>query len=289
MERADAGRHLRAHRRVTRLEAEAVRGRDGVDSDVAAALSQRIEHERAIVLELARGLLLAQHVRADQPERPVVGHDPDRHERPDPLAELMRVEPADRDDAPPLAELVPAAHVPLRRVVEHALRCGEQPDQPGEPVDLLARVVGEVPELDAVERLAVEGAIRHPGPPEPDRALGERVRREPEAARVAHRPRDRARVQAAAAHVVVDAERQVVVAPDRRDLVAGEQEHVAVPALLAEPPRSHRVVVCEQHDVRAGARGRSRDLGHGARAVGVRRVEVDHTGQVVHSPQLHSS
>jgi hypothetical protein len=89
--------------------------------------------------------------------------------------------------------------------------------------------------------------------------------------------------------VVVDAEREIVVTGRGRDLVAREQQHVAVPALLAEPPGGHRVVVREQHDVRAGARRRAGDLGDRPGPVGMGRVEMDHAGEVVHSPQLHSS
>ena len=110
------------------------------------------------------------------------------------------------------------------------------------------------------------------------------MRGEAEAARVAHRPRDPAGVEAAVADHLVDAEGQVVVLAERRDLLAGEQEHVAVPALLAAPLGLQRVVVGEQHHVGLRARRRPRDLGHGSGPVGVCRVQVDHAGEVVHIP-----
>ena len=122
-----------------------------------------------------------------------------------------------------------------------------------------------------------------PGPLEALRPLGERVGGEAEAAGVPHRPRDLARVEAAVPDLRVDPEGEVVVALQRRHLLAGEQQHVAVPALLAVPLRRERVVVGEQHHVGARPRRRARDLPNGPGAVGVRRVEVDHTGEVVHS------
>ena len=150
--------------------------------------------------------------------------------------------------------------------------------------DALAGVVRGVPELDAVQRVAVEPAERHAGPPEPRRALGERVRGEPEPAGIPHRAGDAARVQAAVPDLRVDPEGEVVVAPERRDLLARQQQHVAVPALLAAPPGLERVVVGEQHDVRPRPRSGARDLGHRAGPVGMGRVKVDHTGEVVHWP-----
>jgi hypothetical protein len=280
---------LAAHRHVGRLEAEAACGRHRVDRDEAAALAQRAEDELAVPLQLARRRLLAQDVGADEPERAVVGHHPNRHDGTDPLAELVRVQPADRDHAPCPAQLVPAAHVALGRMVEHALRRQEEPDQRGDAADLLPGVVGEVPQLDPVEGVAVEAPVRHARPPEARRSLRERVRGEPEPAGVADRSRDRAGVAAAMAHVLLDAEGQVVVAAERRDLIAREQEHVAVPALLPEPPGRERVVVREQYDIRARPRGRAGDLRDRAGPVRMGRVEMDHRGEVVHSPQLHTS
>ena len=229
-----------------------------------------------------RRRLAAQHVRADVAEAAVVRHHAHRHHGPDPLPELVRVEAADRDHAPLAAELVPAPHVALGRMVEHAPGRGEEADQRRDAADPLAGVVGEAPQLDAVKRVAVEAAERHAGPLEAHGALGERMRGEAEAARVADRPRDPAGVEAAVADLLVDPERQVVVAPERRDLLARQQQHVAVPALLAAPPRLERVVIGEQHHVGLRAGRRPRDLGHRPGPVRVRRVQVDHAGEVVH-------
>ena len=94
----------------------------------------------------------------------MVGHHAHGHEAADALPELVRVEAADRDHAPLAAELVPAPHVALGRVVERARRRREEADQRADPVDLLAGVVREVPQLDPVERVAVEPAERDAGP-----------------------------------------------------------------------------------------------------------------------------
>jgi hypothetical protein len=223
-------------------------------------------------------------VRADEPERAVVGHDAQRDDGTDTLAELVRVEAADRDDAPLAAELVPAANVGFRRMVEDPPGRGEEADQGRDAADALTGVGGEAPQLDAVHGLAVEAPERHSRALEADRALGERVRREAEAARVPHRARDRARVEAAMADLLVDSEGQVVVAPERRDLLTGQEQDVAVPALLAAPLRLERVVVGQEHHVRPRPRGRARDLGHRPGPVRVRRVDVGHAGEVVHGP-----
>ena len=68
----------------------------------------------------------------------------------------------------------------------------------------------------------------------------------------------------------------------RRHLLADEQEHVAVPTLLAVVARRQCVVVGEQNDVDLGLRGRTHDLGHRAGPIGPGRVDVDDTGQVAH-------
>jgi hypothetical protein len=167
-------------------------------------------------------------------------------------------------------------------VVEDTARRGEEPDQRGDARDALPGVVREAPELDPVERVAVEPAVRHPGTPEADRSLGERVRREAEPAAVADSPRDRAGVEAAVLDVLVEPEREQVVATERRHLLARQQQDVAVPALLAELPGGDRVVVGEEDDVGARPRGGAGDLAHGPGPVGVRRVDVDHAGKVVH-------
>jgi hypothetical protein len=108
------------------------------------------------------------------------------------------------------------------------------------------------------------------------------VRCEAEAAGGAHRGADAGGVEAGVVDLLVDPEREVVVAPPRRDLLAHEQQDVPVPALLAVALGRERVVVGEQHDVRAGAPPRPRDLPHRARAVRVGGVQMDDAGQVVH-------
>ena len=80
----------------------------------------------------------------------------------------------------------------------------------------------------------------------------------------------------------VHAEGQAVVAPRGRDLLAHQQEHAVVPALVALAPGLERVVVGEHHHVHPGAAAGPDDLAHGAGAVRVERVQVDHAGQVVH-------
>jgi hypothetical protein len=73
------------------------------------------------------------------------------------------------------------------------------------------------------------------------------MRGEAEPAGVATARDDPARVQPAVTDFRVDPEREVVVAPERRDLVPRQEQHVAVPALLSAPPRLERVVVGQQH------------------------------------------
>jgi len=63
--------------------------------------------------------------------------------------------------------------------------------------------------------------------------------------------------------------------------VTGEHQRGAMPAPLAGAARGKGVVVCEQHHVRASLLGGPRDLGHGAGAIGVRGVQMQHAGEVV--------
>ena len=122
-------------------------------------------------------------------------------------------------------------------------------------------------------------------PLEAPRALRPRVRCEADPARVGDRPADRVRVEALMVDRLVEPEREQVVAPPRRHLDAREQQHLAVPALLAAPPRLERVVVGQQHDVHLRAPARAGYLPDGAGAVRVGRVQMDHAGEVVHPPR----
>src|SRR4029079_1644051 len=79
----------------------------------------------------------------------------------------------------------------------------------------------------------------------------ERVRAEAEAAGGFNRLAD-VRPRHARVDLLVDAEREEVVAVGGRDLFADEDEHVVVPALLAAALGLERVVVGEQHYVDAG-------------------------------------
>ncbi len=211
-QRAPARGRLASHRHVVGLEAKAASRCHGIHGDVAAARSQGVEDELAIPLELVHRRPAAEDVGADVAEAAVVGHHPHRHHRADPLAELVRIEAADRHHTPLLAELVPASHVALGRVVEHASGRGEEADHLGDAGEALPGVVGEAPQLDPVKRVAVEPAERHAGSLEAREALRERMRREAEAACVADRSRDAAGVETAVADLLVDAEGQVVVA-----------------------------------------------------------------------------
>jgi hypothetical protein len=107
------------------------------------------------------------------------------------------------------------------------------------------------------------------------------VRGEAETAGVADRPADPTGVEAAVADLLVDAEGEIVVSPQRRHLLPDEHEHVAVPALLAMTLRRERVVVGEQHHVHLRPRGGARDLAHGACAVRMGGMQVDDAGEVV--------
>src|SRR5215211_4159893 len=242
-------RRLRAHRQVVRLEREAAGGCDRVDGDVAAALPQRAVHLRAVVLEPARGRLLAEHVGADLSERAAVRHHPKRHERPDPLAELMSVESADCDHTARAQELVPATNVALGRVAERAARHEDEAGDLRDARGALGGVVHEAPELDPVQRLAVESLERHPGGAlKSRRALREGVGREPETARIPHRPADAGSIECPVVDGLVEVEGEVVVAPARRHLLTDQHQDVAVPSLLTAFLGLERVVVREQED-----------------------------------------
>ena len=112
------------------------------------------------------------------------------------------------------------------------------------------------------------------------------MRGEAEAAAAAHHCHDRGRAQPAMVDLLIQAEREVVVATERAHLVADQNERTSMPTLLARAARGEGVVVCEQHHVRGRLLRGPRDLGHGAGAVGVGGVQVHHTreiAQAVHS------
>ena len=230
---------------------------------------------------------LAQHVGADEAKRAVVAHDPQRHDRADPLAELVGVEPADRDHAAARGRARP------RRCM---LRCGRVRRARG-PGATRKRSISATLDTDSPVSLtklhssmpssASQSSASNgmPGPARLKRSepARERVGGEAEPAGGAHRRADAGGVELRVVDLLVDPEGEVVVAPPRRDLLAHEQQHVAVPALLAVALGRERVVVGQQHHVRAGAPPRPGDLRHRAGAVGVGRVQVDHAGQVVHA------
>src|SRR5205823_84141 len=109
----------------------------------------------------------------------------------------------------------------------------------------------------------VELAERDAGPAEALRAARERMRREAEAAGVGDRAAQLGAGEAAV-DLLVDPECQEVVAIGGGHLLADEDEHIAVPALLAAPLGLERVVVCEEDDVDAGLGRGAGDLRHGA-------------------------
>ena len=67
----------------------------------------------------------------------------------------------------------------------------------------------------------------------------------------------------------------------RRHLVPDEHEHAPAPALLAAAACLERVVIGEQHAVRARDFGRVYELGHGGGAVGVGGVDMRDAGEAV--------
>ena len=235
------------------------------------------------MIELSSRRLAAEHVGAKEAEGAVVGHQPEGHERADALADLVCVQAADRYHAPAAAEPVPLAHVALRRVLEHAARRDNEAQRLREALEGLGGIGHEAPELDAVERVGVERGERHAVTRalEAARAAREGVGRERETARRADCAQDAVGVE-----LVVDlgvhAEGQAVVAPRGRDLLAHQQQHAVVPALVALPLGLERVVVGEHHHVHPGAAAGPHDLAHRAGAVRMERVQVDHAGQVVH-------
>jgi hypothetical protein len=191
----------------------------------------------------------------------------------------VSVEAADRDDRPLPAELVPRAQVAFRRMVHVAVRRDEELDDVAPPVDRLAGVVHEAPQLEPRE--AVEVAEGDPAPLEEPRPLGEGMRSEAEPALSFDRLTDLLRGLPALLDHPVDPEGEVVVLV-RRDLLADQQQHVVVPALLPVISRRQRVVVGEQHDVDAGLRRGSHDLRHRAGPIGPGRVDVDDASQIAH-------
>jgi hypothetical protein len=134
-----------------------------------------------------------------------------------------------------------------------------------------------------VERVGVERGERHAVTRafEAPRSARERVGRERETAGRADGAQDAVGVEPVV-DLGVHAEGQAVVVPRGRDLLAHQQEHAVVPALVALPLGLERVVIGEHHHVHPGAAPGPHDLAHRARAVRVKRVQVDHAGQVVH-------
>ena len=169
-------------------------------------------------------------------------------------------------------------------MIERALRRDDEAQDVADALRRLRGVGDEAPQLDAVQAVAVEPVEGHSlaDALEAPRAPRPRVRREADPARVCDRPADRVCVEALVVDRLVEPEREQVVAPPRRHLDAREQQHVAVPALLAAPPGLERVVVGQQHDVHLRAPARAGDLPDRAGAVRVGRVEMDDAGEVVH-------
>ena len=164
----------------------------------------------------------------------------------------MRVEAADRDDRALAAQRVPRAQVLGGRVVEHRFGAARNRTTSRQrsidwPVSV-TKLHSSSPLTQSRSRNGMPRAL------EELRALRERVRREAEAALLLARPRHTSAGERPLFSItVVDPEREVVVLV-RRHLLADEQEHVAVPALLAVVARRERVVVGEEHHVHAGLR-----------------------------------
>ena len=81
-------------------------------------------------------------------------------------------------------------------------------------------------------------------------------------------------------------EGEVVVAPVGRHLAADQQQHRAVPSLLAVLRCGERVVVGEQQEVEVVGACCRGDLRHRPGAVRIRRVAVDDAGQLVRGGRL---
>ena len=262
-ERVLAGRRLgRPSRSSPGREREAARRAERVHREVAAPVAQRGVHLVAIVVELAGRRLAAEHVGAQVAEGAVVGHQPE-------AARTGRS--ACRSGGRRARRSPPRAGVRQRRSHSRRLRSGGcSSTRPGatmkrsasrEALERLRRVGHEAPELDAVERVGVERGERHAvaGALEAARAAREGMGREREPARGADRAQDALGAEPVV-DLVVHAEGQAVVAPRRRDLLAHEQQHAVVPALVALALGLERVVVGEHHHVHPGAAPGPHDL-----------------------------
>ena len=254
-QRARAGGRLGAHRQVVGLEAEPARRGERVDRDVAAPGAQRRVDLLAVVLELAGGRPLAQHVGADEAKRAVVGHQPQRHHGTDALAELVGVEPADGHHAAPAAELVPRLQVALRagassarpgatrkRSISGTLRT----DSPVSVTKLHSSMPSSASQSSASNGMPGPARLKRSEPCE----KGWAAKPKPPAARTAGRCRPR---RARSGRSPRRGRRRGSGCAARRHLLADQQQHVAVPALLAVALGRERVVVGEEHDVRPGA------------------------------------
>ena len=82
-------------------------------------------------------------------------------------------------------------------------------------------------------------------------------------------------------HRALEAEREVVVLPSRRDLLAHQDQHPVVPALLAPVARRERVVIGQQEEVEPVRTRGGGDLGHSPGAVGVGGVDVQDAREIV--------
>src|SRR5438105_9741184 len=91
---------------------------------------------------------------------------------------------------------------------------------------------------------------------------------------------DLLRTQPAVVDLVVEAKGEEVVSPARGHLLADAHERGPVPALLTAALRLERVVVGQQHRVHSRAAAGGSDLRNRARAVRVRRVDVNHADEV---------
>src|SRR5437588_354930 len=275
-------RQARAQAALLGPESEPAGGRERVERHVAPALAQRGVHLLAVVLQVARGELVDQHVRAQLLEAPRVAHQ--AHDEPvgNALPYLVSVQPADSDHAAPArVQPVPLAAVLLRRSGREALGVGEEPQRVADRPDRLALVGHEAPHLDAGESLAVEVAPRHRLGPEALGSAREGVRGEAEPACVGDRADDLRRSHPAVVDRLLEPEREVVVAAPGRDLLAHEQQHVLVPALVAAIARLERVVVGQEDDVHARPPSRAHDLRNRPGAVRERGMEVEDAGEVV--------
>ena len=273
----------RAAAAVRRPEREPARGRQRVGRDVGASFAQRRVDRLAVGVHFAGRARLEQDVRAQQAEGAVVAHRPQHPPPEHALADLVGVDPADRDDpASARVQTVPVAQVLLRRVGEEPLRGGDEAEHVADRRDRLSGVVHEAPQLHARQPVAVDVAPRHRGRAlEQGGALRPGMRREPEPSGGGNRAADLGGRAVAPAHRLVDAEGEVVVLAPGRHLLAHQQEDAVVPALVPARLGLERVVVGEQHHVRPGAFRRPEDLGHRPGPVREGGVQVDDAREVV--------